>query len=196
MWQLKNTSNSTSCLHIQTNRAEGLLFYTGDGIEDYLNLAMRDGGVSLSINLGSGRLDTGISPSGVRFDDDRWHDVVIKREAQQVHLSLPSLLDSISGVNFVYTFLMSKVKCAHFLDLFTKLRKTPWDVTNIHENWAGLSVPGWRLRLTSRSKRGIFVELSSVVLFSISCLKTHPLNNSTKIKPVVHANSFSSDYAY
>ena len=69
---------------LQTNRDSGLLFYTGDGLEDYLNLALKDGGVSLSLNLGSGRLDTGINPSSVRFDDDRWHHVAIKREAQQV----------------------------------------------------------------------------------------------------------------
>ena len=58
-------------------------FSSGDG-DDYLNLALRDGGISLSVNLGSGRLDTGIHPTSVRFDDDNWHHIVIKRDAQEV----------------------------------------------------------------------------------------------------------------
>ena len=62
----------------------------GDGGEDYLNLALKDGGISLSINLGSGTLDTGIGQISkdekktVRFDDDQWHHVSIKRVAQEV----------------------------------------------------------------------------------------------------------------
>ena len=66
-------------------------FHVGDG-EDYLNLALKDGGISLSINLGSGTLDTGIGQissdkkKSVRFDDDQWHHVYIKRIAQEVSL--------------------------------------------------------------------------------------------------------------
>ena len=62
----------------------------GDGGEDYLNLALKDGGISLSINLGSGTLDTGIGQISkgekktVRFDDDQWHHVSIKRVTQEV----------------------------------------------------------------------------------------------------------------
>ena len=65
--------------------------HVGDG-EDYLNLALKDGGISLSINLGSGTLDTGIGQissdkkKSVRFDDDQWHHVYIKRVAQEVSL--------------------------------------------------------------------------------------------------------------
>ena len=67
------------------------LIHLGDG-EDYLNLALKDGGISLSINLGSGTLDTGIGQissdkkKSVRFDDDQWHHVYIKRVAQEVSL--------------------------------------------------------------------------------------------------------------
>ena len=55
-----------------------------------LNLALKDGGISLSINLGSGTLDTGIGQISkgekktVRFDDDQWHHVSIKRVTQEV----------------------------------------------------------------------------------------------------------------
>jgi neurexin len=58
----------------------------GDG-DDYLNLALKDGGISLSINLGNGRLDTGINPTSVRFDDDNWHHVIITRVAQEVFVT-------------------------------------------------------------------------------------------------------------
>jgi hypothetical protein len=58
----------------------------GDG-DDYLNLALKDGGLALSVNLGNGRLDTGIQPPSVRFDDDNWHHVVVRRVAQEVRKS-------------------------------------------------------------------------------------------------------------
>ena len=58
-------------------------FFAGDQ-NDYLSLAIKDGGVSLSINLGNGRLDTGIRNRVIRFDDDVWHNVVITRVAQKV----------------------------------------------------------------------------------------------------------------
>ena len=38
----------------------------------------------MSINLGNGRLDTGIRNRVIRFDDDVWHNVVITRVAQKV----------------------------------------------------------------------------------------------------------------
>ena len=49
-----------------------------------MGVSIKDGGVALSINLGNGRLDTGIKNKNVRFDDDVWHHVVIFRVAQQV----------------------------------------------------------------------------------------------------------------
>ena len=55
-----------------------------------MGISIKDGSVGLSINLGNGRLDTGIKTK--RFDDDVWHHVVIFRVAQQVKnhfLSMP-----------------------------------------------------------------------------------------------------------
>ena len=57
--------------------------FAGDS-NDYMGVSIKDGGVALSINLGNGRLDTGIKNKNVRFDDDVWHHVVIFRVAQQV----------------------------------------------------------------------------------------------------------------
>lgn len=59
----------------------------GDG-EDYLALTLRDGAVTLNINLGSGKLDVQIRPPRVRFDDNQWHRVNIHRKAQEVHFLL------------------------------------------------------------------------------------------------------------
>ena len=50
-----------------------------------MGVAIKDGTLALSINLGNGRLDTGIKKKNVRFDDDVWHHVVIFRVAQQVN---------------------------------------------------------------------------------------------------------------
>ena len=59
----------------------------GDG-EDYLALTLRDGAVTLNINLGSGKLDVQIRPPRVRFDDNQWHRVNIHRKAQEVYTLL------------------------------------------------------------------------------------------------------------
>jgi Laminin G domain len=49
-----------------------------------LALTLREGAVTLNINLGSGKLDVQIRPPKVRFDDNQWHRVNIHRKAQEV----------------------------------------------------------------------------------------------------------------
>ncbi len=49
-----------------------------------MNVAIKDGGVALTVQLGTGKLDTAIKPSGVRFDDNRWHSVNVTRIAAEV----------------------------------------------------------------------------------------------------------------
>jgi neurexin len=58
----------------------------GDGT-DYLNLALRDGGVVLTMNLGNGKLEMQIKPHKVRFDDNQWHKVTVHRKVQEVSFS-------------------------------------------------------------------------------------------------------------
>lgn len=55
----------------------------GDG-EDYLSLSLRNGWLQLSVNLGSGRLDTGTRDDDVDLADGRWHHVVVTRVAKEV----------------------------------------------------------------------------------------------------------------
>ncbi|TRY78868.1 hypothetical protein TCAL_10650 [Tigriopus californicus] len=74
-------------LHFKTTRPDGLLFHTGNG-KDYLNLSLQDGKVALTINLGSGRLDTGIKPRDIKFNDDKWHHVLIVRAAKEVNMTV------------------------------------------------------------------------------------------------------------
>ena len=49
-------------------------------------LTLREGAVTLNINLGSGKLDVQIRPPKVRFDDNQWHRVNIHRKAQEVRM--------------------------------------------------------------------------------------------------------------
>lgn len=51
---------------------------------DYLNLALRDGGVSLTMGLSNGKQEMHIKPSRVRFDDHQWHKVTVHRRIQEV----------------------------------------------------------------------------------------------------------------
>lgn len=51
---------------------------------DYLNLALRDGGVSLTMGLANGKQEMHIKPARVRFDDHQWHKVTVHRRIQEV----------------------------------------------------------------------------------------------------------------
>jgi hypothetical protein len=51
---------------------------------DYLNLAIRDGGVSLTMGLANGKQEMHIKPARVRFDDHQWHRVTVHRRIQEI----------------------------------------------------------------------------------------------------------------
>lgn len=57
--------------------------FAGHGT-DYLNLALRDGGVSLTMGLSNGKQEMHIKPARVRFDDHQWHKVTVHRRIQEV----------------------------------------------------------------------------------------------------------------
>ena len=59
-------------------------FFIGNGI-DYMNLALQDGGVALTVKLGIGILDTKIKTDSVRFDDNEWHHILVSRESSKVN---------------------------------------------------------------------------------------------------------------
>lgn len=63
---------------------ENVFFYSaGDG-QDYLNLALQDGGIILTMSLGTGKLEMNIKPNRVRFDDNQWHKLTVHRKVQEV----------------------------------------------------------------------------------------------------------------
>ena len=65
-----------------------LLYFSGDGEEDFMNLALKEGGISVNINLGLGAFETEVRPrkGTVRFDDNRWHKLSVVREAREVRI--------------------------------------------------------------------------------------------------------------
>ena len=91
--------------YFKTRKSAGLLFYTGGRLQfsprcaqiivllnpgergDYLTVFLSGGGVSLAINLGSGKLSTAIKPDGEQFNDNVWHQVTIRRESHKVRLA-------------------------------------------------------------------------------------------------------------
>ena len=54
------------------------LWFAGDG-SDYLLIQLLEGGVSLTVNQRSGRLDTAVRPAGEPFNDNVWHQVELLR---------------------------------------------------------------------------------------------------------------------
>lgn len=62
-----------------------IFFFSLSGHDtDYLNLALRDGGVSLTMGLANGKQEMHIKPARVRFDDHQWHKVTVHRRIQEV----------------------------------------------------------------------------------------------------------------
>ena len=57
--------------------------FSGNG-KDFMILALKDGGVALTVALGTGKLDTAIDPDNVRFDDNMWHHVLVQRHSSEV----------------------------------------------------------------------------------------------------------------
>lgn len=62
----------------------GVYFCVSGHGTDYLNLAIRDGGVSLTMGLSNGKQEMHIKPARVRFDDHQWHKVTVHRRIQEI----------------------------------------------------------------------------------------------------------------
>lgn len=59
------------------------MLHTGKSA-DYVNLALKNGAVSLVINLGSGAFEALVEPVNGKFNDNSWHDVKVTRNLRQV----------------------------------------------------------------------------------------------------------------
>ncbi|KAK3926655.1 Neurexin-3, partial [Frankliniella fusca] len=95
------STQDTVSLSFKTRSPNGLLFYTGEGA-DYLNLALKDGGVILSMNLSNGRVELSVRPNRVRFDDNAWHTVVVHRRVQVIS-TVTTFCHVTMNVDGVYT---------------------------------------------------------------------------------------------
>lgn len=88
-WSFLSSSESFE-LAFRTKLASGLLLFsgseeaTGDAEDDYLLLALRDAGVTLTLKLGSVVQEKTVKPSKVRFDDNQWHTVTVARKIREV----------------------------------------------------------------------------------------------------------------
>ena len=70
---------------IYRNHWFSIYYLIGNG-KDYMNLALKDGTIALTVALGTGKLDTAIDPDNVRFDDNVWHHVLVQRHASDVSI--------------------------------------------------------------------------------------------------------------
>lgn len=76
---------------------------------DYLNLALRDGGVSLTMGLANGKQEMHIKPAKIRFDDHQWHKVTIHRRIQEIS-SITSFCRVSKFFSFFFYFIASFFK--------------------------------------------------------------------------------------
>ncbi|XP_076366546.1 neurexin 1-like [Tachypleus tridentatus] len=93
--------SDTVSLFFKTRQPHGMLFYTGNG-NDFLSLSLRDGGVVLTVSLGSGSLERVVRPSRVRFDDNQWHKVLVHRKVREI-TDITSFCHLSIAVDGVYT---------------------------------------------------------------------------------------------
>ncbi|KAL3969256.1 metalloreductase STEAP4 [Sarotherodon galilaeus] len=76
------SSSDEITLSFKTWQRNGLILHTGKSA-DYVNLALKDGAVSLVINLGSGAFEAIVEPVKGKFNDNSWHDVKVTRNLRQ-----------------------------------------------------------------------------------------------------------------
>ncbi|XP_018330291.1 neurexin-3-like [Agrilus planipennis] len=77
------STQDSMTFYFKTRVPSGLLFYLGDGA-DYLNVAIKEGCLILTMGLSNGKQEMQIKPNKVRFDDNQWHKVSIHRKMQEV----------------------------------------------------------------------------------------------------------------
>ncbi|XP_077341705.1 neurexin-1 isoform X19 [Lithobates pipiens] len=76
------SSSDEITLSFKTLQRNGLMLHTGKSA-DYVNLALKNGAVSLVINLGSGAFEALVEPVNGKFNDNNWHDVKVTRNLRQ-----------------------------------------------------------------------------------------------------------------
>ncbi|MBZ3885488.1 Neurexin-1 [Sciurus carolinensis] len=87
-------------------KRNGLMLHTGKSA-DYVNLALKNGAVSLVINLGSGAFEALVEPVNGKFNDNAWHDVKVTRNLRQVTISVDGILTTTGYTQEDYTMLGS-----------------------------------------------------------------------------------------
>ncbi|XP_042629737.1 neurexin-3a isoform X20 [Cyprinus carpio] len=108
------SSSDEITLSFKTWQRNGLILHTGKSA-DYVNLALKDGAVSLVINLGSGAFEAIVEPVNGKFNDNTWHDVKVTRNLRQhsgighamVTISVDGILTTTGYTQEDYTMLGS-----------------------------------------------------------------------------------------
>ncbi|XP_056872582.1 neurexin 3b isoform X14 [Takifugu flavidus] len=100
------SSSDEITLSFKTWQRNGLLLHTGKSA-DYVNLALKDGAVSLVINLGSGAFEAIVEPVNGKFNDNAWHDIKVTRNLRQVTISVDGILTTTGYTQEDYTMLGS-----------------------------------------------------------------------------------------
>ncbi|XP_055018493.1 neurexin-1a isoform X6 [Boleophthalmus pectinirostris] len=100
------SSSDEITLSFKTLQRNGLMLHTGKSA-DYVNLALKNGAVSLVINLGSGAFEALVEPVAGKFNDNDWHDVKVTRNLRQVTISVDGILTTTGYTQEDYTMLGS-----------------------------------------------------------------------------------------
>ncbi|XP_065225027.1 neurexin 1 isoform X2 [Planococcus citri] len=78
-----STTQEVISFSFRTKYSNGFLFHSGNE-EDYLNIAIKEGGISVLMKVTTGKLDMYIKPNKVRFDDYRWHKIILHRRIKEI----------------------------------------------------------------------------------------------------------------
>ncbi|XP_037134510.1 neurexin-1a-like isoform X5 [Syngnathus acus] len=108
------SSSDEITLSFKTLQRNGLMLHTGKSA-DYVNLSLKNGAVSLVINLGSGAFEALVEPVNGKFNDNAWHDVKVTRNLRQhsgighamVTISVDGILTTTGYTQEDYTMLGS-----------------------------------------------------------------------------------------
>ncbi|GFS11689.1 contactin-associated protein like 5-4 [Elysia marginata] len=97
-------------LRFKTGRPDGIIMYASGNQGDIIMLEMRRGYLYVKIDLGSTAEEKGLTEvkAGSLLDDNQWHDVVIRRDRNEMRIVVDRLLNEVTTKGLFYRLDLDK----------------------------------------------------------------------------------------
>lgn len=82
-----------------------LMYFSGDGSSNYLNVGIVTGGITVTMRVGIGSLDMFVKPNRIRFDDNQWHKILVTRKIQGVSAIYHNTSKCFLNINYLLLYI-------------------------------------------------------------------------------------------